>query len=117
MDIVKGILVVLHIVGFAMVFGGALAQLPAVKKGAARVLPIMLWGALLLLLTGLLLVGMTYALGGAPNNAKIGIKLIVLLALIGHIFGVRKKENLSAAALYVIGGLALTNAGIAVLWS
>jgi len=116
MEIVKGILVVLHIVGFALVFGGALAQIPAAKKGTARVLPIMLWGALLLLVTGLALVGMTYALGGAPNNAKIGVKLIVLLALIGHIFGVRKKESLSAGGLYAMAGMALVNAGIAVLW-
>lgn len=117
MEIVKGILVVLHIVGFGLVFGGAIAQLPAVKKGAARVLPVMLWGALLLLVTGLALVGMIYALGGQPNNIKIGVKLLVLIALIGHIFGVRKKESLSAGALYSIAGMALVNAGIAVLWN
>ena len=116
MEIVKGILVVLHIVGFGLVFGGAIAQLPAVKKGAARVQPVMLWGAFLLLITGLLLVGMIYALGGAPNNMKIGVKLIVLLAMIGHIFGVRKKENLSAGALYPLAGMAGVNAGIAVPW-
>ena len=117
MDIVKGIFVVLHIVGFAMVFGGALSQLPAVKKGTARVLPIVLWGAILLLVTGLALVGLVYATGGSPDNMKIGVKLLVLLALIGHIFGVRKKTDLSAAGLYVMSGLALLNVGIAVLWT
>ena len=116
MEIVKGILIVLHIAGFAMVFGAALAQLPAVKKGTARVLPIMLWGALLLLVTGLALVGMIYALGGQPNNVKIGVKLIVLLGMIGHILGTRKKENLSAGALYSLAGMALLNVCLAVLW-
>ncbi|MGJ0202935.1 hypothetical protein [Leucobacter sp. gxy201] len=116
MEILQGILVVLHIVGFALVFGGALGQLPNVKKGMARVQPFMLWGALLLLVTGLALVGMTYALGGQPNNMKIGVKLIVLLALIGHIFGVRKKESLSAGGLTAMAGMALVNASIAVLW-
>ncbi|KAF5291815.1 hypothetical protein FQR65_LT20405 [Abscondita terminalis] len=103
MEIVRGILIVLHIVGFGLVFGGAVGQLSAVKRGAARVLPIMLWGALLLLVTGLALVGMIYALDeNGPNNFKIAVKLVVLLALIGHIFAVRKKENLSAASLYAI---------------
>lgn len=118
MEIVRGILIVLHIVGFALVFGSAIAQLPAVKKGTARVLPVMLWGALLLLVTGLTLVGLTYAMGNGEyvNNMKIGVKTLVLLALIGHIFGVRKKESLSAGALYTIAGMAIVNASIAVLW-
>ncbi|MBL3687456.1 hypothetical protein D3248_10915 [Leucobacter zeae] len=118
MDIVRGVLVVLHIVGFGLVFGGAVGQLSAVKRGAARILPAMIWGALLLLVTGLALVGMAYAMGNGEfvNNAKIGVKLVVLLALIGHVFGVRKKESLSAGGLYALAGMALLNAGIAVLW-
>lgn len=117
MEIVKGILVVLHLVGFAAVFGSAIVQFAVARKGGpARVLPIMLWGAILLLVTGLALVGMIYALGGQPNNMKIGIKLIVLLALTGHIFGVRKKESVSAGGFGVIAGMALANAAIAVLW-
>ncbi|MFT4232018.1 MAG: hypothetical protein QM606_04470 [Leucobacter sp.] len=117
MEIVKGILVVLHLVGFAAVFGGAVVQFVAARKGGpARVLPLMVWGALLLLVTGLALVGMIYAMGGHPNNLKIGVKLIVLLALTGHIFGVRKKESVSAGGFGAIAGMALFNAAIAVLW-
>ena len=37
MEILKGVLVVLHIIGFGVVMGGALAQLPNVKLGTAKV--------------------------------------------------------------------------------
>lgn len=116
MEIVKGVLVVLHLIGFAMVFGGAVAQVPAAKLGKARVLPVMLWGAIVLLVTGLCLVGSIYALGGEPNNIKIAVKLVVLLALVGHLFSLRKKESISAGALWAVIGMATVNAGIAVLW-
>ncbi|MFV0435594.1 MAG: hypothetical protein ACK5LO_16675 [Leucobacter sp.] len=117
MEIFNGILVVLLIVGFGLVFGGALAQLPAAKRGEGRVQPIVLWGVILLLVTGLALVGMMYALGGSPDNVKIAVKLVVLLALAGHVFGIRKKTGVAPAGFYVIAGLALLNALIAVLWT
>jgi len=110
------ILIVLHIAGFGLVFGAAIGQFSAVKQGLARITPAIMWGALLLLVTGLALVGMIYANGGEPNNMKIGVKLIVLLGLLGHIFGLRKKESISAGALGGVALLALVNASIAVLW-
>ncbi|MHA3722813.1 hypothetical protein ACXR2T_02940 [Leucobacter sp. HY1910] len=117
MEIVKGILVVLHIVGFGVVFGGALAQLPRVKEGAAKISAGMMHGAWLLLATGLLLVGMTYALGGKPDNAKIGVKLIVLLAIIVLVLINRKKPQVSGGIIGALAGLSAVNVAIAVLWS
>ncbi len=110
------IFIILHIVGFALVFGGAVGQFSDVKQAAARVTPAILWGALLLLVTGLAMVGLIYAVGGQPNNMKIGVKLVILLGLLGHVLAVRKKENLSMGALSGIAVLALANASIAVLW-
>ena len=116
MEIVKGILVVLHIVGFGVVFGGALGQLPRVKEGAAKVTAGILHGSTLLFATGLLLVGMTYALGGQPNNAKIGVKLIVLLAIIAVVLINRKKPQVSGSVIGALAGLSALNVAIAVLW-
>lgn len=116
MEIVKGILIVLHLVGFGAVFGSTLAQLSAVKEARARITPGILHGAWLLLATGLLLVGMVYATGGQPNNAKIGVKLVVLLVLIAVVLIGRKKQPTSAGMLGAIAGLSLVNVALAVLW-
>lgn len=116
MEILKGVLVVLHIIGFGVVMGGALAQLPNVKKGTAKVTGGLLHGSLLLLVTGLALVGMLYAVGGEPNNAKIGAKTLVLLLLIVLVLVNRKKERVSGGVLGAIAGLATLNVALAVLW-
>ena len=116
MEIVKQILVVLHILSFGVVMGTAIAQLPAVKKGTAKVTNGMLHGSLALLVTGLALVGMLYALGGEPNNAKIGAKTLVLLLLIVVVLVNRKKEPAPAGALGAIAGLAALNVAFAVIW-
>ncbi|UOQ58025.1 hypothetical protein MUN78_04060 [Leucobacter allii] len=116
MEIVKGILVVLHIVGFGAVFGSTLAQLSAVKEARARITPGILHGANLLFVTGLLLVGSIYMLGGQPNNAKIGVKLLVLIAIIVLILVNRKKQPVSGGVLGAIAGLSAVNVALAVLW-
>lgn len=117
MDILKGVLVVLHIVGFGVVMGGTLAQLPNVKKGTAVVSKGILHGSLLLLVTGLALVGMLYALGGEPNNAKIGVKTVVLLAVIVLVLVGRRKTSVSGGLLGAVAGLSVVNVALAVLWT
>lgn len=117
MVIVKGILLVLHIIGFGAVFGASLSQLMNRKSGVAKVSKGMLHGALLLLITGLALVGMVYATGGEPNNAKIGVKLLVLVALFVVVIMNLKKEKVSGGVLGAILALSATNVAIAVLWS
>lgn len=116
MEIVKGILLVLHIIGFGAVFGATLGQMTNLKSGTAKVSKGMLHGALLLLITGLALVGMVYATGGAPNNAKIGLKLIVLIALFVVVIMNLKKEKASGGVLGAILALSATNVAVAVLW-
>lgn len=116
MEIFKGILVVLHILSFGVVMGGALAQLPAIKTGTAKISNGILHGSLGLLVTGLALVGMLYGLGIKPDNAKIGVKTLVLVALIVVVLMNRKKATISGGALGAIAGLASINVAIAVLW-
>ncbi|MCW2287180.1 hypothetical protein [Leucobacter luti] len=117
MEIVKGILVVLHLVGFGAVFGSTLAQLSLVKEARARITPGILHGANLLFVTGLLLVASLYMLGGSPNNVKIGVKTLVLIAIIVVILVNRKKDNVSGGVLGAIAGLSLVNVALAVLWN
>ena len=116
MEIVKGILLVLHIIGFGVVLGGALGQLPAVKRGTAKVTGGLLHGSLLLLVTGLALVGMVYMTGGQPDNAKIGAKLLVLVAIFVLVIVNKRKDHVSGGVLGAIAGLSALNVAFAVLW-
>lgn len=116
MDILKDILVVLHIICFAVVFGATLSQLSNLKHGTAQVTKGIMHGALGLLVTGLALVGMLYATGGQPNNMKIGVKTLVLVALIVIVLMNRKKERVSGGVLGAIAGLSALNVALAVIW-
>jgi len=116
MDIVKGILVVLHIVGFAAIFGSVMAQLPNVKKGTAVLTNGVIHGLTTMFATGLLLVAMLYMLDEPVNNAKIGVKMMVLIVMTVVVLVNRKKTGLSAAVLGSIAGLGVLNVALAVLW-
>lgn len=116
MEIVKNVFVVLHILSFAVVFGATLAQLSNLKTNTAQVTKGILHGALGLLVTGLVLVGMLYAIDVQPNNAKIGAKTLVLLLLIALIIVNRKKKPVSGGVLGGILALSTLNVFFAVLW-
>ena len=118
MDIVRDILLILHIIGFAGIFAGVLMQLPAIKQGTAKINGAVLHSSILMLITGLALVGMAYARGFGDNvdNAKIGVKsavliVILVLAIVGKVRG-----KASGATLGIIGGLAVLNVVLAVVW-
>lgn len=121
MEIVRDVLLILHIVGFAGVFAGAISQLPKVKEGVARISGGVLHSSWLLLLTGVGLVGMLYARAGEPgvpevNNMKIGIKTLVLIAIVVIALVNKKKEKVSGAVIGSILGLSVLNVILAVAW-
>ena len=116
MEILFNIALLFHFIGFAALFGGAFVQV----KGPRRIInPAMLHGALTMLVSGLILVGV-WEMGtfreADPNHMKIGIKLAVLIAVGVLVFLNRKKDNVPAGQFWAIGGLTLLNAGIAVFW-
>ena len=117
MDLVKGVLVVLHIIGFGVLFGSALAQIPAVRAGRARVTEGILHGAALLFATGLLIVAVMVGTGSEINNFKVSVKTVVLIAIVIVILANRKKPSVSGGVLGAIAGLATLNLALAVLWA
>ncbi|MEF3324035.1 MULTISPECIES: hypothetical protein [Gulosibacter] len=121
MLILKGILLVLHFVGLAALFGVWFSQIKDIVRGEGRMLPGMLHGAGLMLVSGVLLVGITEMSAelGMVNHMKIGIKLLVLVAIFVLLLAFRNKPEQRAPkwALWLVGGLALLNICIAVLWS
>ena len=120
MSFVFNILVVLHFLGLASLIGGFLVQI----KTTPRVINnAMFHGALTQLVTGILLVGLSYPLNksdpadyGLPDNAKITVKLLVLLVILGLIVANRKKPSITTGIWAAIGGLAILNVVIAVFW-
>jgi len=112
MEIVTGILVVLHLIGWAMTLGGALATMRTPK-----VTPGMLHGVLTALVTGLVLVGVHEMGDGDLNHMKIGIKLVVALAVTTLVIVGRRRENVSTGFLGGIAGLVVVNVALAVLWN
>jgi hypothetical protein len=116
--LVYDILVILHFLGLAALIGGFLVQITSSPRIVNRA---MVDGAWTQLVTGVLLVGLRYPLHESdgwelPNNAKIGVKLAILLVIVGLVMVNRKKESISAAVWGLIGGLAIVNVAIAVLW-
>ncbi|WP_439591628.1 Fe-S protein [Microbacterium sp.] len=117
MEILRHIVVFVHITGFALLFGGW-----AVEAFSRRfqINSVMNWGLILAAVAGLALAapwGISYDL----NYVKLGVKLVILLA-IGALMGIgasraRKAGSSVAPGLFwAIGILTLLNAALAVIW-
>jgi uncharacterized membrane protein YraQ (UPF0718 family) len=115
MTVVYDLLVVLHLLGMAVVVGGYLTVVRS-----PRVLPGMLHGALLQLVSGLALVGLRE--GGAVhddplNHTKIGVKLVIALVVAGAALVGRRRHLERDGLAHAVGGLAIVNVLVAVLWT
>jgi hypothetical protein len=119
MDTLINVFVGLHIIGIAALLGGFLTQLKAMGRGSAepRFVPGMLYGALTMLVTGVALVGLSHADDRHPSSVKLGIKLVVLLVILGLVYVKRDEEKVDAVSFGAVGGLTAVNIFIAVLWT
>lgn len=116
MDFLHDVLTLLHLVGFAALFGGFFTQLKA-KEPVVNAA--MLHGALTQLVTGVLLVGLASGVKDddfTVDNTKIAVKLVVVLVITVLLFLWRRRPTITRGMLMTIGGLTLLNAIIAVFW-
>ena len=111
-EIAETVFVLLHMIGLAGLVAAGILEL-AGKMGAKAAA---FHSGLLQLITGIVLVGLMYAEDEAPNNTKISVKLLVLLAIIGLAVVNRRKPELNKTAYVVIALLAVVNAVIAWAW-
>lgn len=114
MEIVYNLLLVLHLVGWAIVLGATLTSFRAPKVSAGS-----MHGILTALVAGLAMVGLASAdvAGPAPDNAKVAVKLVIALVVAFLVWrGTRKPAAVSAGYLGVIATLTVANIAIAVLW-
>ncbi|MFD4348628.1 hypothetical protein ACFWQ6_27790 [Streptomyces coelicoflavus] len=117
MDVLIHIFVGLHIIGIAALLGGFLTQMKAMGQGVARFTPAMLHGALTMLVTGAVLIGLNQAQDYSVDNVKMGVKLAVLIVILGLVYVKRDEEKVDKPLFGLVGGLTLVNVFIAVLWT
>ncbi|MET8567377.1 hypothetical protein [Streptomyces sp. NPDC004783] len=117
MDVLIHLFVGLHIIGIAALLGGFLTQMKAMGRGTARFTPAMLHGALTMLVTGAVLVGLNQAQDYSVDNVKIGVKLAVLIVILGLVYVKRDDEKVDKPLFGLVGLLTLVNIFIAVLWT
>jgi len=115
MEILRHIVVYLHIIGFAVLFGAWLVEAASRRVRFTRLMNV---GLAIAGVTGLVLAA-PWGMDGSPDYIKLGVKLVVLLvigALLGIGTGRQRKGQLPPALFWSVGVLALLNAGIAVIW-
>lgn len=117
MDVLTHLFVGLHIIGIASLLGGFLTQMKQMSQGTARFNPAMLHGALTMLVTGVILVGLNQADDNPVNNVKIGIKMAVLIVILALVYVKRDEEKVDKGMFGAVGLLTVVNIFIAVLWT
>lgn len=116
METLRHVVVFVHLIGFAVLFGAWAVQAFGGKRAFTRLMTL---GMTIAAIAGLALAapwGVSYEL----NYVKIGVKLAILLvigALLG-IGGARQKRGASVPTVmfWLVGLLTAANAAIAVIW-
>jgi hypothetical protein len=114
MEILEHLFVLAHLLGMAAIVGSAVF----VARG--RVTQALVWGARAQLLTGIVLVGLAEAGDDPVNHAKIGVKLVVAIAVAAcaeMAAAAERKGGTRPQLVTAAGWLALLNAAVAVLWT
>jgi hypothetical protein len=117
MELLRHVVVLVHIVGFAVTFGAWAAEAAARRFRTTRLMD---YGLLVSLLTGIALAA-PWPAGIVLNYPKIGVKLAILV-VIGGVLGMGNARQRRTGApvprplFFSVGFLSLAAAGIAVLW-
>ncbi|WP_326797898.1 hypothetical protein OG946_22970 [Streptomyces sp. NBC_01808] len=117
MDVLINLFVASHIIGVAALLGGWLTQLKSLSTGDVRIAPSMVHGALVMLVTGFILVGLNEADDVELNQTKISVKSLILIAILVMVFIKRKEERIPKPYFAAIGLLTMANVVIATTWT
>lgn len=117
MTVLRDVVVLVHIVGFAITFGAWVSEAAARRF---RTVTVMDYGLLISLLTGLALAA-PWPAGVAVNYPKVAVKLVILLVLTGLVGMSNARQRKTGVAVtrlvfVVVGLLSLSAAAVAVLW-
>lgn len=115
MHTLHSIVVIVHLLGFATLFGGWIVE----AFGQRRITKVMHWGLVVALVAGLVL-SAPWDLGYDLNYMKVGTKLLVVVA-IGALLGIgaarqKRTGSVPAGLFWPIGVLTVLNVCLALLW-
>ena len=118
MEILRDILLFLHFIGLASLFGGLFVQIKADPRVVNNA---MFHGILTQLVTGVLLVGVLEGAKDQPwaeevDNTKIAVKLVVAIVIGVLVILNRKKASIPNGLYFGLMGLTVLNIGVAVFW-
>jgi hypothetical protein len=114
MEFLRPTLLFVHFLGLAALLGGCFVQARAQER---RITPVILYGALVELVSGPLLIAVDGALDVSVNEPKAGVKLLVLLVITVLVFVFRKRLPVPPSVFFTLLGLCLLNVGVAVFWT
>lgn len=112
-EIIREILLYIHLIGFGLLLGGAITQVVA---GKLKINAAMLWGSAIQVITGIGLAAPLREAGHEPPGAKLAVKAVIGLLILGAVWSVRKKPEIAKGHMYGIIGMTLLNAAVAVFW-
>jgi hypothetical protein len=108
------VLLFIHLVGFALLLGGAVATL---LGGQIRITKPVLWGSIIQLVSGL---GLAAPLRGGgdsePDPVKLGVKLLFAILIFIMVFIPRKRDEVNKGHFIGVITLTVVNAMVAVFW-
>jgi hypothetical protein len=113
MNALRLVLLYLHLIGFALLLGGAVAQY---LSGTIRMNTAMLWGAGIQLVTGFGLAAPLRGEDAEPEPAKLAVKAVIAILIFVMVFFSRKRETVNTGHFLTVVGLTLVNAAVAVFW-
>lgn len=114
MSLVQQIAVFAHLIGFAALLGGCLAQLRSSPPPEVNLA--MLYGAWGQLVTGAGLVALEIAQSQPLDYVPYAVKLVVTLLIVVLVAKNRKFQSIPGGLLLIIAALSLTNVAVAVFW-
>jgi len=116
-DILRNVLLTIHLLGMAVIVGAFIVQMRA-NSGFRTGL--MLGGAITQVVSGVALVGLAFALGNDVDHVKLGVKggiaIVVLVAAIVALVQQRRGGKVKPW-FHAAGGLAFVNVLVAALWN
>ena len=114
METLRLVLLFLHVLGYAALIGGLLAQARTPERSVNAA---MRDGVGTAFVTGLLLVGVLEAGDGDVDHAKIAVKFAVGLVLLVLVMANTRKERIPQGLWLGLLVLAVANVAVAVFWS
>jgi hypothetical protein len=103
----------IHLVGFAVLFGGGIAQY---LSGQLRISPAMLWGSVIQLVSGIALAAPLRPEDEEPPVGKLVVKLVLAAMIFVMVFFSRRRAQVNKGHFLATLGLTLVTAAVGTFW-